>query len=602
MTDKVNKEESIARVYQFLNKQKDWKTEADKNGNGTIVKTEFRTYLLGSGFKFNNGENKEDLIDAFWKSIDTNTTGKLGGGSKASNKCALDTNEMAHVENSLAATKKIISFMQNKEAPSGIEAQYKTAWKNSVKEGLIYRASEFLKTASLEELNDEWFNNAYKLSSAKATADYTATAMIQSELGKIDGYKPASDVTLKNIVDEYVAGLEENPKDEATVISEIKKIVSAYVDTAKTNSKSSTDLLAQYGYDPYDSLNDLQVAVLVNDMTDKILGYLKNNYKDLYSDDYEAQVKAVVKEYLEKYLSDRSADEFNELKSMDIKVVTETSEFAALISEINAAQNKIQNARKELNKYVAEVLAKNDDEKTAIVQEVIGTTNATEVMDKLLAIKTVEEIEAKHTELKTRVEALDAERAAKKAAEEQANREKMNELKTDTTMFVIDNKAYSINSLINSSLRSATVELSGFQNMTMASRKALSKIDSICSAMIAKLSADYPSDLLQSAFNSVHNYYSAVLSGIGNHEDTDGKVEFAITYKNELTNNTITENADVAHGWAYNHKNIDDVGNIRDESGCDPSSGIYVGYCGGYGYIIHLDLKLFAQKLTSMIS
>ncbi len=406
MTDKVNKEESIARVYQFLNKQKDWKTLADKNGNGTIVKTEFRTYLLGSGFKFNNGENKEDLIDAFWKSIDTNTTGKMGGGSKTSNKCALDANELANAEKTIEATKKIISFIQTKEAPQDVRnAGKESDWKKSVKEGLIFRASEYIKTGG--EVTEEWLNEAYKLSSVKATADYLAKSLLESENRDVEGYRPGSDETFNAITDEYVAQLEENPKDEATVINEIKNIVSAYIDTANTNSKTSTDLLAQYGYDPYGSLNELQVTTLVNDITDKVLDYLKNNYKDIYSDDYEAQAKALVKEYLEEYLSGRTADEFNKLKSMDISVVTGTSEFETLISELKDAQSQIQNARKELDKYVAEVLAKNDAEKTAVVKEVIGTTNATEVMNKLLELKTLDEITAKHNELKTRIEEID---------------------------------------------------------------------------------------------------------------------------------------------------------------------------------------------------
>ena len=115
MADRINdKEESIARVYQFLNKQKDWKTEADSNNDGTIIKTEFRAYLLGSGFKFNNGENKEDLVDAFWKSIDSNTKGKVSRGSAINDKNALNAAEVNNIEKSVEATQIVIKFMQDK--------------------------------------------------------------------------------------------------------------------------------------------------------------------------------------------------------------------------------------------------------------------------------------------------------------------------------------------------------------------------------------------------------------------------------------------------------------------------------------------------------
>ncbi len=602
MADKVNKEESVARVYQFLNKDKNWKAAADKNGDGTIIKTEFRAYLQSSGFKFNSGEDKEDLIDAFWKTVDSNTGGKVGGGSGISNKNALDAKEIKNVENTITVTKVIIAFMQDKEAPSGIEEQYRVAWKNSVKQGLIYRAAEFMKTGTPEGITNEWLNEAFRLSSAKATADYTAAGEIKSKLGNVDGYAVGDDKTLKNIVDEYVSQLEENPKDDNTIINEVKRIVAAYVDTAITNSSSSTSLLAKYGYDPSDNLNDLQFAVLTNDITDKIVDYIKTNNPEIYTDETKDQIEAVAKEFVKEYIKDKNATEFNSLKNFDVSIFTSSDTYSTLVNEIKTAQEAVKAARTKLDTYIASVLAEQDDEKNAVVLEVIGSIDANEIMNKLLAMKTVEEIETKYNELKTRIDAIDKARADAKAAEEAANLQKLSGLATDTTPFILeDGKAYSINSLLNSSLRSVTIKLSDFEDMSVAITKAMSKIDSISNTIINQLSSVYPSDLLNKAFNTVHNYYYAVLNGIGENGKHDGKLEYAVTYKNEFTGSTVIENTTTAHGWAYNHKNIDDVGNIRDESGCDPSSGIYVGYCSGWGYIVHLDMKQFAEKLTSFI-
>ena len=420
MADKVNKEESIARVYQFLNKQKDWKTAADKmgNGNGTVIKTEFRAYLLTSGFKFNNGENKEDLIDAFWKSIDVNTKGKVSSGSGTSNKNALDSKELENIEKTLEATKKVISFMQSKDAPSGLDEQYRTSWKNSVKQGLIYRASEQIKSGG--EITDEWMNEAFRLSSAKATADYTATAMIKSELGNIDGYAVGDDKDLKAVIEEYISELDGSTKDSSTIISEIKELISAYVDTAKTNSAGSVNKLAEYGYDPDGYLNDLQSAVLVNDLSNKIVEHIKSTNPEIYTDAYKDQVDAAVKAYIKDYISDKSASDFNTLKSFDVSVFINSDEYKTLVNDIKTAQKSLEDARNALNTYVKEQLAKNDTEINNIVKEVIGTTNDSEVMNKLLELKTVEDVKAKESELKSKIDALNATREANKQAKMEA--------------------------------------------------------------------------------------------------------------------------------------------------------------------------------------
>ena len=34
-----------SKVYLFLAKQGDWATAADKNGDGTVIKSEFRQYM-----------------------------------------------------------------------------------------------------------------------------------------------------------------------------------------------------------------------------------------------------------------------------------------------------------------------------------------------------------------------------------------------------------------------------------------------------------------------------------------------------------------------------------------------------------------------------
>ena len=69
----------VSRVYQFLANLGDWKTKADKNSDGTIIKSEFSSFME-ENYDW-NGETtdagKNDLINSFWKAIDTNQGGKI---------------------------------------------------------------------------------------------------------------------------------------------------------------------------------------------------------------------------------------------------------------------------------------------------------------------------------------------------------------------------------------------------------------------------------------------------------------------------------------------------------------------------------------------
>ncbi len=575
MADKVNKEESVARVYQFLNKDKNWKAAADKNGDGTIIKTEFRAYLQSSGFKFNSGEDKEDLIDAFWKTVDSNTGGKVSGGSGISNKNALDAKEIKNVENTITVTKVIIAFMQDKEAPSGIEEQYRVAWKNSVKQGLIYRAAEFMKTGTPEGITNEWLNEAFRLSSAKATADYTAAGEIKSKLGNVDGYAVGDDKTLKNIVDEYVSQLEENPKDDNTIINEVKRIVAAYVDTAITNSSSSTSLLAKYGYDPSDNLNDLQFAVLTNDITDKIVEYIKTNNPEIYTDETKSQIEAVAKEFVKEYIKDKNATEFNSLKNFDVSIFTSSDTYSTLVNEIKTAQEAVKAARTKLDSYIAEVLALNDEEKNAVVLEVIGSTDAKEIMNKLLALKTVEEIETKYNELKTRIDAIDKARADAKAAELEAANKPFNFGDAKYTTHTSPNgdrfTPLTTMTLSDMSTKNTVIDLMEVDDMQhcnfeSALSTSITNLNKFVTAITKSLSSSYNQSALSKAASKVLSLYTKAIQA--------SKPHATITRHSEA--DTWTERFEFegeayeyqAASYYYNHNAV----NTQYSSGCSASN------------------------------
>ena len=93
----------VSRVYQFLAKQGDWVSAADQNGDGAIVKAEFRDFMENS-YEWDGEtteEGKNDLINTFWKSIDTKQAGNISG-TKLKNKNALDSNEIAAMDKRIA--------------------------------------------------------------------------------------------------------------------------------------------------------------------------------------------------------------------------------------------------------------------------------------------------------------------------------------------------------------------------------------------------------------------------------------------------------------------------------------------------------------------
>ena len=405
MSDKIDKEESISRVYQFLNKQKDWKSDADKNGDGTVIKAEFRSYLLGSGFKFNNGENKEDIIETFWKSIDSNTSGKVGGGSQISNKNALDAKEMQKIQGNIEATQKVSDFFKNNNitVPQGLDSKYHTKWKESVKAGMLNKVIEFITNDSIANLTDEKMAEFYNVSSIKATADYKAAEQIDKQLagqyGDI-GYKAGSDETLSNIIDEYIKSLT-GSESSSNVMSDVTVIVNAYVALAKDgNDANAIAILSKYGYDESE-INPLQEAVITNSIKNTVNSRLTSAKADMYSA-YKDVINAKLTTFIAEVIN--SGESYNNIKNNINKYVSEfMSKLADIEAQYEQEQKEIKTARAELNTYIGKILAEGNSKKIDIVKSVIGTADATQVMNKLLELKTVAEVNAKKTELETKI-------------------------------------------------------------------------------------------------------------------------------------------------------------------------------------------------------
>ena len=307
----------VSKVYQFLSTIGDWKTKADKNGDGTIIKSEFRSFMEDNyewdGETTDAGKN--DLINSFWKAIDTNQGGKVSG-TRYKNKNALDKNEINTMENRIAIYDKLNEYVSEIDAPS--EVSDRTAWKKSVSESLANTTETLIqKGVTADNLADE-LDKILENVKNKTTADYCANEYLNTamkDIVKEYGYAYADDTTLNGIIDNYIHNLPED-SDSASIRQAVEEIIDAYMATAGFNSDDSS-VLATYSYDPQNSsaMNDLQKSVVKTKLT-QALEELKNDadYKNnsaLYDD--------AINEYINSVLDSATYAQFEEVKAYGVE-------------------------------------------------------------------------------------------------------------------------------------------------------------------------------------------------------------------------------------------------------------------------------------------
>lgn len=343
MSDKLGKDESIARVYQFLsNYGEKWKEDADAGKkDGVINQTEFRGFMLKNVNRW-NGENKydaNDIITKFWKSIDTNTKGTMTRGY--SNSSHLDNNEMENIQRNITISNVINKLFKidGYKCPQGIDTK---RWTTSMQASLLNKAASY--TGSIEDEVEliNFLKEAFKTSVAKTNADCLKDQILSEEITKIKAqnpdlkdldYKYMSDSQLTNIIDTYISNLK-GTETFQDIKDSIVCLIKDYLATANIGTggtvtasstafdepqidengqvvkdengnavvsrrgadTSSTDRLAQYNYENYGILNDLQIAVLSAKLKVAILKELANNNKKYTK--YKTQADARIPSYI----------------------------------------------------------------------------------------------------------------------------------------------------------------------------------------------------------------------------------------------------------------------------------------------------------------
>lgn len=299
----------VSRVYQFLANLGDWKTKADKNSDGTIIKSEFSSFME-ENYDW-NGETtdagKNDLINSFWKAIDTNQGGKISG-TKYKNKNALDSKEINAMQDRIAIYEKLNEYVADIQAPN--EISDKAGWKKSISASLANTTETLIKQGVTADTLAEELDKIIENVKNKTTADYCANEYLNTSMKDVVkqyGYAYADDATLKGIIDNFVNNLPED-SDSASIKQTVEEIVDAYMATATGDGSEDISILEKYGYTPSNNtaMNDLQKSIVKTKLTEA-LADLKNeaDYKN-----NSALYDTAINEYIDSILNDKTYGDY----------------------------------------------------------------------------------------------------------------------------------------------------------------------------------------------------------------------------------------------------------------------------------------------------
>ena len=307
-----------SKVYLFLAKQGDWVTAADKDSDGTVIKSEFRQYMENN-YEW-NGEDasaKSDLINRFWKEIDTKQSGKLN--KKLNNKGALDKNEINTMNNKIQMYETLNQYTSTIEVPSVV--QDRTNWKKSVAESLANKVDAYISSNKSADDLEAYLQEISPEIERKATADYCANQYLNTEMKDIVkeyGYSYADDSTLQGMIDNYISQLSANsgeiPSDEE-INETVINIINEYLSTAGLKDSDGFDL-SQYGYTANENspLNDLQKSIIKSNLQKNLQDITNESdyetYKSLYDD--------AVNQFIESKLADGKFADFATLQNYGI--------------------------------------------------------------------------------------------------------------------------------------------------------------------------------------------------------------------------------------------------------------------------------------------
>lgn len=306
----------ITKVYQFLGTLGDWKSKMDKNGDGTIIKYEFRQFM-NNDFEWDGtptDSEKNSLIDQFWSKFDTNTKNGRISGTSYRNKNALSNDELSNMQETIGVYENLNTYVGKLKAPTGLDS---TKWKESVTASLSDLTEKFIKQGGKADNLETYLDSQIQNIEAKTTTDYYALSVSDKYKSQLDNYELYNDTTFKSFIDAYIEAKINNVTDDDALPSvtdikaEIDKIAEAYIATAELDGDASNLEIEPYNYkqENTDALNDLQKSKIKTAATSILEAAVKaetdyNSYKDAYD--------SALNEFIDDALKSLTLSDYNE--------------------------------------------------------------------------------------------------------------------------------------------------------------------------------------------------------------------------------------------------------------------------------------------------
>ena len=294
----MSNELNLPKFYQFLQRYEEnnscWIDAADDNGDGLVIKSEFKKFMLDE-FDWNGEANtvdeKKDLASKYFDKINSFKTGNVQGASKKSEKSTLSDKDFETIERNIKLYEAFDKYAKENiktDDVADVLGNYSSKWVNDVKEALGAYLESYKgdpdESDALAEFLDAKLGNIQSQIAAEYCAIVYTTDELQETLAEYPEYKVADDSTLQGIIKAYVesAGAD-GDFDIDTIMEDIRDIVDGYLATAELGEG---DVSALEGLEYNDSaLNPLQIAVLTQTIKDELAtsGEDYSNYTELFN-------------------------------------------------------------------------------------------------------------------------------------------------------------------------------------------------------------------------------------------------------------------------------------------------------------------------------
>ena len=397
-------EVNTTKFYQFLSKYQQngetWADVADSNyGNddGTVIKAEFRKFINAEWNGEENGEMTNDLINSFWKKIDTNTSASKISGTKLKNLNALDKKELANLDKQLEIYVEFDKFVANNVKVPSVLTSTGSQWKSAVTNELSSILEAFIAGGANGDLN-AILTAVYQTIANECTAQYSAVeyqeTLKDDILKEYPEYKVADDKTLDTLIKNYIqtVGTDITPEQ---IKEDIVAIMDAYLATAGLGDGSAY-AIEDLGYDE-SKLNDIQIAVIAQT--------IKNDLKEEAKkyEGFENEFNTAVQQFVEDKI--KKGGDFETLKgsaaefanSKFKKQLDNTVTINTTYKDVTEDSDFYKRLVEEFGETLAKKIAQNDRYIQAykdIINDVATKVNAGEMTIEEVADYIIEQISA----------------------------------------------------------------------------------------------------------------------------------------------------------------------------------------------------------------